>query len=121
MSRVKYKRWGPDDKRKHFRVSESVLEFDKGFISSQMECSTNGRNREALLKALRMAIEEDLTDVQRKYALLYYFDNMTEGQIAELYKVNQSTVCRTLRRARKRLYCSLRFCIFFINSFNEDD
>ena len=47
----------------------------------------------------------------REMVALYYDQGMTMPQIAERLGVNRSTVSRTLRRARDRLYRFLRYTL----------
>ena len=42
---------------------------------------------------------------------LYYDQGLTMGQIAAKLHLNRSTVCRTLQRARERLYACLRYTL----------
>lgn len=42
---------------------------------------------------------------------LYYDEGLTMSQIGERLGLNRSTVCRTIHRARERLYRSLRFML----------
>nr|WP_325184542.1 sigma-70 family RNA polymerase sigma factor [uncultured Oscillibacter sp.] len=64
-----------------------------------------------LRRNLRRAREQELTDRQREMVSLYYDQGMTMPQIAERLGVNRSTVSRTLRRARDRLYRFLRYTL----------
>lgn len=64
-----------------------------------------------LRRNLRRAREEELTARQREIAELYYDQGMTMPQIAERLGVSRSTVSRTLRRARDRLYRFLRYTL----------
>ncbi len=51
--------------------------------------------------------EEELN--MRKYMILYYGQNMSMEAIAKQCGVNKSTVSRTLKRGRQRLYRCLRY------------
>ena len=64
-----------------------------------------------LRRNLRRAREQELTDRQREMVSLYYDQGMTIPQIAERLGVNRSTVSRTLRRARDRLYRFLQYTL----------
>ena len=57
------------------------------------------------------AREQELTKRQREMVALYYDQGMTMPQIAERLGVSRSTVSRTLRRARDRLYRFLRYTL----------
>lgn len=60
-------------------------------------------------EALAVAIQERLTDSQRKYFLAYYSDRMPIWGVALKYGVNESTVSRQLKAARKRLWEVMRY------------
>lgn len=62
-----------------------------------------------LRRNLRRARKEELTPRQREMMALYYDEGLTQPQIAALLGVNNSTVSRTLRRGRERLYRTLRY------------
>ena len=52
---------------------------------------------------------KELTPRQQQVLTLYYDRRLTIPQIAGQLGVNRSTVSRTLRRARERLYRYLRY------------
>ena len=64
-----------------------------------------------LRRNLRKAREQELTTRQREMVSLYYDQGMTIPQIAEQLGLNRSTVSRTLRRARERLYRFLQYSL----------
>lgn len=72
---------------------------------------TNDEQLERLRRNLRLARHQVLTPRQQQVLELYYDRGLTMGQIALKLHLNQSTVSRTLRRARERLYASLRFSL----------
>lgn len=71
----------------------------------------NSERLERLRRNLRQARERELTPRQRQLLELYYDQGMTIPQIAGELGVNRSTVSRTLRRARERLYRCLRYAL----------
>ena len=71
----------------------------------------NSEQLSRLRRNLRLARERELTERQREMVSLYYDQGMTMPQIAERLGVNRSTVSRTLRRARDRLYRFLRYTL----------
>ena len=71
----------------------------------------NSERLERLRRNLRQARERELTPRQRQLLELYYDRGMTIPQIAQELGVNRSTVSRTLRRARDRLYRCLRYSL----------
>lgn len=69
----------------------------------------NAEQMDRLRRNLRQARERELTPRQRQMVALYYDRGLTMAQIAGRLGVNRSTVSRTLRRARERLYRYLRY------------
>ncbi len=62
-----------------------------------------------LKRNLTHALRQDITERQREYMILYYGRNMSMEAIAQQFGVNKSTVSRTLKRGRQRLYRCLRY------------
>ena len=50
------------------------------------------------------AVVDKLSEVQRRRLLLYFVDNLTHHQIAELEGVNRATISHSIKRALKQLY-----------------
>ena len=48
-------------------------------------------------------ISDGLTERQREAITLYYFKNMKQSQIADLWHVDQSAVSRHITRGKKRI------------------
>ena len=71
----------------------------------------NSEQMTRLRRNLRRDREQELTQRQREMVALYYDRGMTMPQIAERLGVSRSTVSRTLRRARDRLYRFLRYTL----------
>ena len=64
----------------------------------------NEEQQDRLRRNLRLALEQEMV-------ALYFHQRMTIPQIAKELSVNRSTVSRTLRRAKDRLYHSLRYAL----------
>ena len=71
----------------------------------------NSEQMTRLRRNLRRAREQELTQRQREMVALYYDRGMTMPQIAQRLGVSRSTVSRTLRRARDKLYRFLRYTL----------
>ncbi len=71
----------------------------------------NQEQLDRLRRNLRLAREQELTPRQKQVLDLYYDEGQTIPQIAEALDLNRSTVSRTLRRARERLYRCLRYAL----------
>ncbi len=103
------------------RVPETVLEFDTNFVRDLIFPENNNRRQLDLsLKALHEVIEHDLTERQKQFIQLYFFENLNTRQIAELLGLNPSTVSRTLTRAKKRIYKVLHVYIDFLRTEKLD-
>lgn len=92
------------------------MEFNAWFINEL--CGRPADNHQQLTivqKALRRAIEEELTPRQREVLLLYYFEGMLQPEIASHLGINKSSVSRTIKRARERLKKSLHFYVDFLH------
>jgi RNA polymerase sigma factor (sigma-70 family) len=62
-----------------------------------------------LKRNLSRAMRQDITARQRQYMMMYYGQNKSMVAIAKELGVNKSTVSRTLKRGRQRLYRCLRY------------
>ncbi len=71
----------------------------------------NSQQIERLRECLRQARQKELTARQRQLLSLYYDEGMTMPQIARELGLNRSTVSRTIRRAKERLYRCLRYVL----------
>lgn len=69
----------------------------------------NGEQLDRLRTKLRYARSAELTQRQQQLLRLYFEEGKTMPQIARELHVSCSTVSRTLRRARERLYRCLRY------------
>lgn len=80
-------------------------------VWTRQNAGDNGERLDRLRRNLRRAREQELTPRQRQMLALYYNRGMNIPRIAEELGVNRSTVSRTLRRARDRLYRCLRYAL----------
>ena len=71
----------------------------------------NNEQLERLRRNLHLARQQALTERQRQVLELYYDRGLTMGQIAIKLHLNRSTISRTLRRAKERLYRCLRYSL----------
>ena len=90
------------------RASEWIGDLTVG---NRQNAGDNSERLERLRRNLRQARERELTPRQRQLVSLYYDQGMNIPQIAEELGLNRSTVSRTLRRARDRLYRCLRYAL----------
>ena len=80
-------------------------------VWNRQNAGDNSEQLDRLRRSLRRAREQELTPRQRQTLELYFDQGMTIPQIARELGVNRSTVSRTLRRARDRLYRCLRYAL----------
>ena len=71
--------------------------------------NTDCIDREFVLHALSIAIEERLTETQRELLLEYYADLMSMPEIAERHGICVASVSRTIKRARLKLWEVMRY------------
>ncbi len=74
---------------------------------SEQNTNTEELNRVKL--ALWRALNEDITEKQRLYLLLYYAEGLNMSQIGARMGVDKSTVSRTIKRGEHRLKRCLRY------------
>lgn len=77
------------------------------YIASLGEDNSDTHN--TLIKNLRRALCEDITDRQRQMIQMHYVDKMKICEIARILGVNSSTVSRTISRGEARLQKCLRY------------
>lgn len=65
--------------------------------------------KEVMLKRVRLAIEQELTPLQKQTLIAYYCQQKTIIDIARERCVNKSTVSRTLHRAEDKLRRYLKY------------
>ncbi|MBQ1537375.1 MAG: hypothetical protein IIZ73_03520 [Ruminococcus sp.] len=68
-----------------------------------MNHSSAAGYNEKLYDALLKILDKQLTQTQKCYIIMYYKERMTMREIAELRCVRPSTVCRTIKRADRKL------------------
>ena len=78
-------------------------------VYTQLMADDNRDQMNRLKRNLTHALRQDITQRQREYMLLYYGRGMSMEAIAKELGVNKSTVSRTLKRGRQRLYRCLRY------------
>lgn len=76
---------------------------------SRLMSTDNSLQLGRLKRNLAHALRQDVTPKQREYLLLYYGEGLNLREISELVGVNKSTVSRTMKRGRERLYRCLRY------------
>ncbi len=78
-------------------------------VYTELMAQDNKDQINRLKRNLTHALRQDVTERQREYMILYYGRNMSMEAIAQQCGVNKSTVSRTLKRGRQRLYRCLRY------------
>lgn len=92
-------------KRVSFRNPIILNEFSH--ICEDSECQ--GKINEIAKRALREIIKEQLSERQKQFIVLYYYEYKTMKEISEICDVNISTVSRTLNRARKNIADRIKY------------
>ena len=78
-------------------------------VYTRLMADDNRDQMNRLKRNLTHALRQDITQRQREYMMLYYGRGMSMEAIAKECGVNKSTVSRTLKRGRQRLYRCLRY------------
>lgn len=78
-------------------------------VYAELMAEDNREQMNRLKRNLTHALRQDITQRQREYMILYYGRNMSMEAVAKHFGVNKSTVSRTLKRGRQRLYRCLRY------------
>ena len=78
-------------------------------VYTELMAQDNKEQINRLKRNLTHALRQDITQRQREYMMLYYGKGMSMEAIAQQCGVNKSTVSRTLKRGRQRLYRCLRY------------
>ena len=60
-------------------------------------------------KATLFAMENELSEAQKRYITHYVLEGMTMSEIADMYHINKSTVSRVIFAGRKNLMHVLRY------------
>ena len=93
----------------------SSISYDNTFglvdlaVYTRLMAEDNSKQINRLKRNLTHALRQDVTQRQREYMVLYYGQGMSMEAIAQQFGVNKSTVSRTLKRGRQRLYRCLRY------------
>lgn len=98
------------------------MKFDKAFIKDIVGAPITTKNQLAVVEAaLQKAIEEDLTPRQREVLHMVCFEKKKSKEVADAFGVNESTVSRTLKRAKTQLRKCLAFYFKYLNCNFEDE
>lgn len=92
------------------RVSMDALEFDKKI--SELSTGEGGTNSELIEKVkctMARVIKNELTPRQREIIVLYYYKGFGVSEIADKLDLAPSTVSRTIKRAREKIYKFLKY------------
>ena len=92
------------------RVSMDALEFDKKISElSSEEAESNSGLIEKVKCTMAKVIKNELTPRQREIIVLYYYKGFGVSEIADKLDLAPSTVSRTIKRARDRIYKFLKY------------
>lgn len=78
------------------------------FLCKKNENTNSDLYRRAV-KALSNVVENGLTTRQKQVIMLYYFKRLNMPEIAKLLGLDKSTVSRTIKRARDKIFSVLRY------------
>ena len=81
-------------------------------IKYNKEGESNSVEYRKMLRILRKVVDEQLSERQKQYVMLYYYKRMKITQIAQMFGVNKSTVSRTINRARQNIKRYMQYYYF---------
>lgn len=99
------------------RVSELTAFYDTGWVNEQKartEAEIFGSDeppKRDMTRLVREAYNTCLTETQRRYFVAYFIRGMKMYEIAKQYHVSESTVSRTITRAKRRMERILHFAV----------
>lgn len=92
------------------RLSLDTLDVEKELLRLDNDKEIEDDKLHKIAKrALREVVAEELSQRQKQFIVLYYYEKNTMAQVAELCGVNVSTVSRTLSRARRNIYSRIKY------------
>lgn len=93
------------------RVTLEALEFDKtvSALAFSEDEDESAEKRTKIRNIMAKVIKNDLTARQREIIVLYYYKNKGVAEIAEMLGVAPSTVSRTIKAARTKIYKYLKY------------
>lgn len=93
------------------RVSLDALDFDAKIteLAFSEDREEVAEKREKIRRIMAKIIKNDLTARQREIIVLYYYSGKGVTEIGEILKISPSTVSRTIKAARIRIYKYLKY------------
>jgi RNA polymerase sigma factor (sigma-70 family) len=93
------------------RISLNASDFDQQVneLAFSDEESSRAEASERLKKVMARIIRDELTKRQKEMVALYYYNQCGVSEIAQMLGVAPSTVSRTIKRARDRIYRYLKY------------
>ena len=96
------------------RVSSDFLYDDRAYfqlLAGRVQKSDNAYKMRLLKLAVRSCVENILTDRQREFIEMYYWERLNIPQIAKRTGLNKSTVSRGLNAAKTKIYRQLEMIV----------
>lgn len=97
---------GPEVKNTAYEIESNKAAFRQWLTQ---DTNVPDLEYDRMKSTVAMAIREELSPKQQEYLTMYYFDKLTMDEIAKVYGVNKSTVCRTINRAENRIAKVMRY------------
>ena len=94
--------------------SEQLERLRRGLRRAREQVRESPQGKEWFCRRAMELLEKpdgELTPRQREMVFLYYDRGLKMSQIAQKLGVNRSTVSRTVKRAKQRLYRCLRYAL----------
>lgn len=94
------------------RISSDFIYQDTSYmqmLAAERAVDDNGYMMRILNNAVSSCIKSGLTDKQKMYVDMYYYEKMNIPEIAKILGVNKSSVSRSLAAARVKIRRQLEF------------
>ena len=91
------------------RMDIESWQFEEAYFNQLKK--GDGKPNMKLIKKLRQAMENELTEIEKDTIEMYYFENKTQLEISKILGKNASTVCRNLKRGKSKLKKFLKYII----------
>ncbi len=91
------------------RVSMDALDFDKKIAELSFDAENNSELIEKVKCTMAKVIRNELTPRQRQTIKMYYYEGKGVSEIAEELNLDVSTVSRTIKRARTKIYTFMKY------------
>lgn len=103
-----------------FRVADTVNN-DFRYVDCECESCLYEAGKIAVASVLAVIINNELTDTERAVIQKYWFNREKIAHIASFAGVSDDCVRKSLKRAQKKIYASLKYVVMFNSLIGSND